>query len=437
MLFILVLQQTAINAQGIDMVSKSDIRKVVTTASRLVAAKYVFPDIGVKMGRHITGKLRQGVYVKFRDPHDFSAQITSDLREISNDRHLWVTHNPSLAQALIKTADAGKGDQGPSDSELDLWRWKNNGFLEARILDGNVGYLDIRDFPHSAYGAETAAGAMRFVSNCRALIIDLRYNGGGWAEMVALLCSYFFDTTAKIPLTSFYDRQSDSIVERTTTTTVLPIPPLPNIPLYILTSGNTFSAAEEFSYNLQQLKRATIVGQRSRGGANNPRDRVINDRFILTVPEGRPINAVTKTNWEGVGVKPDIEVPADTALDRAYRTALDTLLAKAASEADRFKYRWCLEGLPGQGSPVAVDLKALTAYAGEYGPERKVLCEAGEIFYVRGDRPKMRMIPVSGVLFRFGERDDFRIRFNRATGPVESMTLLFDDGREQNFQKTK
>jgi hypothetical protein len=427
----------SVNATENAMLTQTEKKNVVAKVSKLLAANYVFPEVGEKMGKHVNQKMRKGEYNKINDPGAFAERLTSDLREISHDRHLWVLFDPKLAKSLGAASDAGKESIGPSESEFEMWRWSNFGIVETRILDGNVGYMDLRDFAHPKYGGEIMASSMKFLSNCNALIIDLRRNGGGWGEMVALLCSYFFDTAQEIPLTGFYDRPSNKIVEQTKTTTFLPSKPMPDIPLYILISENTFSAAEEFSYNLQQLKRAIVVGQRSRGGANNPSDRVIDDRFILTVPEGRPINAVTKTNWEGVGVKPDIETSSDQALNRAYQSALETLQAKTANEADKFRYGWCLEGLSAQLKPVTVDSKTLAAYAGNYGPEREVLFDAGSLYYARKDRPRIKMIPISKTLYRLEERDDFRLQFDILEGTVKSLTILFNDNRKQVFIKLK
>ncbi len=436
--FLLITQQyLCINAQEKAMLTQAEKKNVVAKVSKLLATNYVFPEVGEKMGKHINKKMGKGEYKKINDPGAFAERLTSDLREISRDRHLWVMFDPKLAQFLSTASDTGGESTGPSEDEFEMWRWNNFGIVETKILNGNVGYMDIRDFAHPKYGGEIAASAMKFLSNCNALIIDLRRNGGGWGNMVALLCSYFFETAEEIKLTDFYNRPADKIVEQTQTTTFLPSKPMPGIPLYILISENTFSAAEEFSYNLQQLKRATIVGQRSRGGANNPSDRVIDNRFILTVPEGRPINAVTKTNWEGVGVQPDIETPSEQALNRAYQSALEILQVKAVSEGDKFRYGWCLEGLSAQLKPVTVDPKILATYAGNYGPERQVLFDAGSLYYTRKDRPRMKMIPISKTLYRLEERDDFRLQFDIIDGIVKSMTVLFDDNRKQVFVNLK
>lgn len=420
------------------MLTQAEVKKIVTKVSQMVADNYVFPEDGKKMGKHIVKKLGKGEYKQIKDSGEFAEQLTSDLREISHDKHLWVLFNPRLAGALLGAGpDAEEENPGPSQDELEMWRWNNFGFTDAKILDGNVGYLEIRDFSHPKYGGEAAASAMKFLSGCNALIIDLRRNGGGWGNMVALLCSYFFDSQSEIKLTSFYNRPADKILEQTQTTTFLPSKTMPDIHLYILISENTFSAAEEFSYNLQQLKRATIVGQRSRGGANNPSDMAVDKRFVLTVPVGRPINAVTGSNWEGVGVQPDIEIQSTQALNKAYRAALVTLRDKAAEEKDKFKYGWCIEGLDAQMVPVMMHPKTLTKYAGDYGPERQVFYGDGSLYYVRKDRPRMKMIPMSEILYRLEERNDFRIMFNVEDSIVKGMTVLFDDGRKQNFIKIK
>src|SRR5262249_22574655 len=106
-------------------------------------------------------------------------------------------------------------------------------------------------------------------------------------------------------------------------------------PVYVLTSARTFSGAEEFAYNLQSRKRATIVGETTGGGAHPGGVRPINDHFAMFVPTGRAINPVTGTNWEGTGVKPDVAVRADEALETAHALAVKTVLAGTKDEEAR------------------------------------------------------------------------------------------------------
>jgi C-terminal processing protease CtpA/Prc len=84
-----------------------------------------------------------------------------------------------------------------------------------------------------------------------------------------------------------------------------------------LTSKRTFSAAEALAYDLQALKRATIVGEPSGGGAHPFQYRRIHPNYVLWSVTQKSINPITQSNWQGVGVQPDVRVPAEQALAKA------------------------------------------------------------------------------------------------------------------------
>jgi hypothetical protein len=198
-------------------------------------------------------------------------------------------------------------------------------------MPGNIGYLDLRGFVDARMGAETASAAMNMLANADALIVDLRRNGGGDPAMVAFISSYLFGAEP-VHLNDLYWREGDSTHQWWT----LPYVPGKRFgdkkPVYVLTSKRTFSAAEEFTYNLKNLKRATIVGETTGGGAHPGGMRKVHEHFGMFVPGGRAINPISKTNWEGTGVKPDIDVPADHALKTAQVDALKKLLETAKDQ---------------------------------------------------------------------------------------------------------
>ena len=207
----------------------------------------------------------------------------------------------------------------------------NFGFEKIERLQGNIGYIDLRGFSDPEAGVETVAAAMNFIGNTDALIFDLRQNGGGSPEMVALICSYLFGEKP-VHLNSLYWRKGDKTDEFWTKASVAGKRYGETKDVYVLTSNRTFSGAEEFSYNLKNLKRATIIGETTGGGAHPGGMYRINDHFGAFVPIGRAISPITKTNWEGTGVEPDVKVPKELALKTAYLMALNKVAEKTADE---------------------------------------------------------------------------------------------------------
>jgi C-terminal processing protease CtpA/Prc len=207
----------------------------------------------------------------------------------------------------------------------------NAGFVKIERLPGNVGYLELHGFMPGA--EEPAAAAMNFLAGTDALIIDLRNNRGGGPQAVTLLCSYFFDEKP-VHLNSLFWRKDNRTDDFWTLKSVAGKRYLGK-DIYILTSKRTFSAAEEFAYDLQCLKRATLVGETTGGGAHPGGMAPLGEHFMAFIPMGRAINPITKTNWEGKGVKPDIAVPADKALETAHQRAIEQLLKNGDQETGR------------------------------------------------------------------------------------------------------
>jgi hypothetical protein len=205
--------------------------------------------------------------------------------------------------------------------------------------------------------------------------------------------------------------------------------------VYVLTSARTFSGAEEFSYNLQNLKRATIIGETTGGGAHPTSAMIVQRDFILRVPFARAINPVSKTNWEGTGVKPDIPCPAAEAYDRAYALALEKLAAKTTDPRIKGECEWILAREKAKKSPVRLDEKTLMSYAGVYG-ERKVTFENGALYYQRTG-PKYRLVAMTPTLFALDGLDNFRIEFAVKGGRAVELIGLYDNGERDASPRTK
>ncbi|WP_100013157.1 S41 family peptidase [Lentibacillus sediminis] len=216
---------------------------------------YVFPDIAKEMGKMLELKLSKSEYERDATVEELCEELTNDFREISKDKHLRLKYSQ-----LEKSLDQKINEREQKEKYLLSAKVDNYGFYKVERLAGNIGYIDLREFYNAMIAAETGANAMSLVANTEALIFDLRNNGGGDPNMVAFLTSYLFKSAKPVHLNSFYYRPDDNY-KQFWTMPVISGKRYVVKPVYILTSNYTFSGAEEFSYNLKHLKRATIIGE--------------------------------------------------------------------------------------------------------------------------------------------------------------------------------
>jgi hypothetical protein len=295
--------------------------QVIKGAARKFADGYVFPDRGRSVADTLEERRKRGDYRDINNGEILASRLTDDIRAISHDKHVGVHFSwdvvPPDPPANSDTPDAHQDIDPELKVRLEA---RNCGFEKAEHLPPNIGYLKFNEFADPAICAATAAAAMGFVADSDALIIDLRDNHGGRPEMVTQMASHFFAVPTH--LNDVYSRSDNSTRESWTT---------PNVsgkrfldkPVYLLTSRQTFSAAEDFSYALKNVKRATVIGETTGGGAHPIGPYRINDHYFIIVPIGRSISPITKTDWEGTGVEPDIKVPAADALGEALKRVRD------------------------------------------------------------------------------------------------------------------
>jgi C-terminal processing protease CtpA/Prc len=295
---------------------------VIEEALALLSANYVFPDRAAAAAEAIRRRRAAGEYDGLGD-EALAARLTADLYEVCADRHLRVRpRDPQAAEATEDDLVA---------AQRERLRLANYGVARVERLDGNVGYLDLRLVADPQVGGGAIAAAMELVSHTYALIIDLRRNRGGSPAGVIFWNSYLFpdDQTHLNSIqhgTSGQTRQYWSLA-------YLPGERYLDRPVYVLTSGATFSGGEELCYNLKAQGRATLIGETTGGGAHPADVFPVTPTVEITVPNARSVNPVTGTNWEGTGVEPDIAVPAPAALAVAYRRALRDVLSATTSAA--------------------------------------------------------------------------------------------------------
>ncbi|MEU2613014.1 S41 family peptidase [Micromonospora sp. NPDC007271] len=315
---------------------QDEITEIVEQAAKLVTEQYVFPDVAERIAAHLGDRLRAGRYANAADPAALGALVTEDLQSVNSDLHLRLQH---------RATTVSEREEEPDE---EFWARQAvvtmGGVARVERLAGNVGLLDIRPalFPPQVAG-DAMMAALRLLGGTDALLLDLRGNRGGSPDMVALLCGWFFAEPAH--LHTMHDRAGKA--RQSWSAAYLPVPRYaPDKPVHVLTSAETFSGGEELAYDLQQLGRATVIGERSRGGAHPCVGHRIHPHLELTVPVARPSNPLTGTNWERCGVTPDVEVAAGAARDVAYRRALEALLATDPQRPTADEAREALAALP-------------------------------------------------------------------------------------------
>ena len=296
--------------------------QVVDAILKRLNDSYVFPDVAKKMEQSIRDHVAKKDYDQITSAKQLATTLTTDLQAVSHDKHLRVRYS---FESIPERGERREPTAEEREQRKRALTWLNHGFGKVERLPGNIGYLEFFNFADEELGADTVAAAMNFINGTDALIIDMRRNGGGNPAMVALVCSYLFGSEP-VHLNDLYWREGNRTDEFWTKKEVSGKRYL-NKDVYVLTSKRTFSGAEEFTYNLKNLKRATIIGETTGGGAHPGGGFRISEHFGMFVPTGRAISPITKTNWEGTGVTPDISVPADQALHVARLMALKKALS--------------------------------------------------------------------------------------------------------------
>jgi hypothetical protein len=303
-------------------VSASDKADLIAAAVRELNNRYVFPDVAKRAGEALNAKFKSKAYDSITDGQALAKALTDDLFALTKDSHLRFQFDP-IAVPVQALPGQVVPEAQVAAALLDA-KQRNFGFERVERLPGNIGYIDLRMFYSPESAGDTVAAAMNLVANTDALIFDLRQSLGGFSATVALITSYLLNE--RTLLNTFYSREDDS-TEQSWSLDWLPGKRFGGTkPVYVLTSKGSISAAEEFAYNLKHLKRATIVGETTTGAANPGAFVKLTPLFTLFITNARSINAVTKTNWEGVGVEPDVKVAAQDALRKAQLLALEKII---------------------------------------------------------------------------------------------------------------
>jgi hypothetical protein len=408
-------------------------RSLIDSLGQSLRKYYIFPDTAGKMLTYLVHEFQTGAYNEIKDPVALADHLFKDLQKAHHDGHLRLNYDPEMAMRLGDTS--GQKDRRRIGDSMNLIRARENnfGFSKAEVLSGNIGYVAFSNFIGPVKEAtHTFTAAFSFLSNTRALIIDLRKNGGGSPAMVSRVESYFFPVKTHL----------NDIVDRLAGTRVMWTDPertgrvILQMPVYILTSHGTFSGAEDFTYGLQSVKRATVVGDTTGGGAHPTGTFNVGMGFVANIPIARSLNPYTHTDWEGIGVIPDIPVPSVNALEAAEKAIFTQQLAQAATKSDRRIAQWQLDNFRALQSSEILDSINLLPYTGTY--------QGGLDFYVLGHdlycrnaergNQKFRLMHITGNLFQLDE--NVQVEFTKdATGKFSAITMFWSNGNESYKSK--
>ncbi len=410
----------------------ADRQRVVAQLGQALEANYVFADKAKMLAATLRANLEKGNYDGAHDKDALARALTKDLLAASNDLHFFVGVDPAFAADYAARRDPARAAELRETDRRDEAR-KNFGFTELRRLEGNVAYVGLSHFADPELAYDAAAAAMRFVENSDAVIYDLRYNNGGHLEMAQLLASQLFRGDKDQELFDYYYTDDGRRVARGQW--VLPAIPAKRLtgkPVYILTSSTSFSAAEWFAYSLRKLGRATLVGERTAGGAHPVDRKPVGTDFFVQVPIGQIHDPVDRGDFEGRGVTPDHRVASADALIVAHRLALsDMAKADAAKQEDA---AWFAPSLAARAKAIQLAPAALKAIAGRYEGRRIDIVD-GKLLHSWRDRFRTMLEPLGNDLFAVEGVDDFRFRLVRKAGKIVALERINRDGTTDNYAR--
>lgn len=415
-----LLAPGTVAAQTLDREAQREVVTHLTTALR---ENYVFPD----RIPTIAAELDRRVQAEPIDGEQFAASLAQGLVRASDDLHFSVAFDPA---EVVADRQAKADGEATTQAQRHSERAANFGFRDARRLDGDLAYIRFDFFADPQDAQETAAGAMRFAEGAKGLIFDLRYNNGGVLEMAQFLMSYLYPAGKDQKFFDYFYGENGVRVERSQWS----LPAVPgqrsaDIPVVVLTGSTSFSAAEWMAFSLQKLDRATVIGEQTSGGAH-PVTRVpIDDRFMLQVPFGQIRDPVDGQDFEGVGVTPDLVVPASDALFAAQK-----FLLQSRADAGDPDAKWALVPIDFAVSGQTATGTDLDDAAGVYEGRSLVRTPAGLAYHWR-DRFVLALEPIGNDLFAVQGTDDYRFRLVREDGRVTGLERVWKSGETATYRR--
>ncbi|WP_048506643.1 S41 family peptidase [Chryseobacterium angstadtii] len=413
-------------------IDQTTIKEVIHSIDTIIQRNYVYPDKGALIVKFLNNQYKKGKYKNLTDPVQLTDKITTDILSVQNDKHLRIEYNPQLEKDIIKF-NSSISDKDKI-TELDIAKEKSQNFYfkKLEILPSNIGYMEFTNFALSSNEArKIIQSAMQFLSNTDALIIDLRNNRGGSGASNNIL-GYFFDHRTKTGRTfnRIQNTWTDSFVESPENGENLRM----KMPVYILVSKKTFSAAEGFAYTLLTLRNAKVVGNSTSGGAHLTRSFSLGNGFVGFIPYLRHENEKTHTDWEGTGVVPDIL--SDSPLLTAQNEILKDKL-KTANNQEKSKIQWLIHYNESQIADIKIDSSQMEKYTGRFA-EFEITKQDSQLYFRdvnQNSKVPFPMIAISQTLFQIG--GDYQIEFiNLSNDKFQAVNMSWSDGWSEKIDRT-
>lgn len=430
---IFLLVSSCIFAQNSDeKITERQKQIIINKAIELLKENYVFPERISSIEATIMNKFDGKEYANFNTAIDFAKKITKDLEEIGKDKHLGIFYGPEWV-SKIKAGNNPNGSANPPKQFLEMIKYENFGLRKVERMEGNIGYFNFTAAVSLEYSKDTIIGAMNFIAHSDAIIFDIRQNDGFPAEVVLFLESYFLPDNTKVG--TFKRRVNNETIDLYTVKdpAVKKIPD--SVPLFIVVDNKTSSGAEALAYELQQFKRAIIIGEQTLGEANPGKRFAVSEQLWMMIPTAISSNAITGKNWEQIGVTPDIKINKDKSLQAAILEASKSIVAKTKIKTQKQILNWQIPLLENEINPQPLTDTIISNLVGDYEDGRKILSENGILYYANNKGKKSKLTYIGNRTFQREDQKELRLVMPYTDKPVKEIEWLWNDGEIEKMKR--
>lgn len=409
-------------------IDEAEKKLVIEQVEETLKRNHFSPKVAAKICSELANRKSKEEVGKVSDCYELTRFLNRKFLEIGKDLHLTIQYTPTV-QSKVNVYDPKEN----LEARLRILRKDNFGFKETAILDGNVGYLRLDVFPDPQLCQKKLEASMKVLEDTDAMIIDLRNNNGGSLETVQLLCSYFWPHDPQEQLVNyFYVEKGKRFDREMWTLASIAGKRRPEVPLYVLTSNSSFSAAEWMTLILKSRGRAKVIGGTTAGGAHPVTLFAVGERFKINIPIGRIVDVKSLFDFESKGVTPDVLESYSKSKVRGHLMALESL--HKDSQISTSRYQWIRSKLNSELNPTVLSPDQLQLFVGTYG-SRKFWIESGKLFYSFRGKGRYQMIPTGKTSFLIRELDNFRFEFRTEDSNVTGIYRVDRNGSRSLYDK--